>query len=510
MNIDNKSRLEKVIKNIFLGFGSQFILLLLSFINRTIFIKYLGIEYLGINSLFANILFVLNLADLGMSSAMAYSLYKPLYEKDNKKIISLITFFKKIYRYISLGVFLLGISLIPFLDKIVNLESSVEHIYIYYLLYVINSALSYLFVYKTTVIFADQKNYILKKYNILTGIMNFFFQILSVIFFQSFMLYLLSMIATTFYNNYLGAKKSDSLYLSNKNSTINITKEEKKEIFNNVKSMFFYRIAGVILNNTISIFISIFVGTIWVGYYSNYLMLITGITSFTTILISSFQASIGNLIVSTSIDKQYMTFKVINFIGFTIFGIISLILYAFIDSFIELWIGKEYILPYNIVLMIIVYFFVSNTLFAVWLFRDATNIFKRTKNIIIMTTILNIILILILQNYFGLAGIFISPILARLLTNFWYEPYLLVSSYFKSSPKGYFMKILLYIIVFIIFGAINKYIVSMIVINSYFKFILVLLIDGIIIINFYIILFYKSNEMYFLRNRLLVKIKQKI
>lgn len=509
--MESSSKLEAIIKNLFFGVIGQILLILLNFISRTIFIKYLGVEYLGINGLFTNILFVLNLADLGLGTAITYSLYKPLAENDKEKINALIIFFKSIYQKIALVVFIFGIILVPFLDKLVNLEGNIDNIYIYYILYVINSSISYLFVYKTTIIFADQKNYILKKYGIYSSIINFILQCISLIFFESFILYLLSMIFTTFLNNYLGARKAETLYLlKNEKKVMNIIdKKIKKELFSNVKSMFIYRISGVIMNNTTNIFISIFVGTVWVGYYSNYMMLITGIISLTTIIVASVQASIGNLVNTSYIKDQVVIFDYVNFVIFALIGLLSIVFYTFVDIFINFWIGKEFILNNYIVMLITLNFFIPNVLYATWMFRDTTNLLKKTKYVALITAIINICLILLLQDIFKLEGILIAAVIARLMTNFWYEPYLLFKTYFKQNPLIYFKKILIYIIVLLGIGFFNKYLISFVDFTNIISVILGGILDFIFISILYSLVFYKTEEFKYTREKFLEKFVKK-
>lgn len=500
--MENQSRIKATIKNLFFGMMGQILLVILTFISRTIFIRYLGIEYLGINGLFTNILFVLNLADLGLGTAITYSLYRPLSNNDKEKINALVIFFKKIYQKIALAVFIFGIMLLPFLDKLVNLEGDIDNIYIYYILYVINSSISYLFVYKTTIIFADQKNYILKKYNIYSNIINFIFQCMAIIYFQSFILYLLSMVFTTFLNNYLGAKKAEKLYLLDDENRVivEIDKQEKKEIFNNVRSMFIYRISGVIMNNSTNIFISVFIGTIWVGYYSNYIMLITGITALLMIGISSVQASVGNLVNSSYKDKQLIVFKYINFIIYTSVGLISIVFFMFVNKFIYFWLGEKYILNNYTVFLITLNFFIPNVLYATWMFRDTTDLFKKTKYVALITALINICLIFLLEKEFELEGILASIVISRLVTNFWYEPYLLFKEYFKENPIKYFLKTIQYIIVLLCIGTVNKYFMSFIEFESMMSVIVGSIIDLIIISVVYSIIFCKTKEFEYVKN----------
>lgn len=172
----NKSRTKNTARNIIFGLTNQILTLLFNFINRTIFIKVLGTEYLGINGLFSDILMMLSMADLGFGTAMVYSFYKPLAENNRCKIAALITFYKKVYNFIALGVAIIGVALVPFLGYIVNLSKPVPYIRIYYLFFLANTVISYLFVYKASIINADQKNYIISKYQLVINFCSMLFQ----------------------------------------------------------------------------------------------------------------------------------------------------------------------------------------------------------------------------------------------------------------------------------------------------------------------------------------------
>ena len=159
-----ESRTSNSIKNVSASIIYQLLNFILSFVSRSIFIQVLGVGYLGINGLFNDVLSMLNLAELGFGTAMTYSMYKPLAEKDYKTLAGLTQFYKKVYRIIALSIAGIGIILVPFLHNLVNLEQDIPNLEIYYLLFLASNVASYLVTYKTTVMYADQKNYILVKY----------------------------------------------------------------------------------------------------------------------------------------------------------------------------------------------------------------------------------------------------------------------------------------------------------------------------------------------------------
>ena len=305
-----ESRIKKTTKNIFFSFVFQFVTIALVFANRIIFVKILGATYLGINGLFSNILSILSLADLGLNTALMYSLYKPLATDDKKLISKYVNYFGKVYNYIALAVLFLGIFLTPFLKYLVNLPEEVSYIYLYYYLLLINSVISYLFVYKTTILSADQKMYIINKYDTCFQVILFILHVIVLIITKSFALYLTCNIICTLISNLLKVHKTKKLYpyiIELKNEELD--KEERRKIFENVSSSFFYNIGGVIQSNTDNILISVFVGTITVGYFSNYSTIITSITSFVSLIFTSLKASLGSFVVSKDKVKQLDMFN---------------------------------------------------------------------------------------------------------------------------------------------------------------------------------------------------------
>ncbi|MDZ5069584.1 sugar translocase, partial [Clostridium perfringens] len=186
-----QSRIENSIKNISIGLCGQVLNLLLSFINRTIFINTLGEQYLGINGLFSSILSVLSLAELGIGSAIIYNMYKPLADNDNKKIQMLINLYRNLYHIIGIVVGILGMLLIPFLDFVIKGNIDIPNLKIIYILFLSNSVLSYFFAYKRSILIADQKNYLINMYQYLFNIIQIIIQVVILKLTNNFIFYLL-------------------------------------------------------------------------------------------------------------------------------------------------------------------------------------------------------------------------------------------------------------------------------------------------------------------------------
>ena len=166
----SENRTKKAFVNVAFNFANQIVTLVLSFISRTVFIYAFGVEYLGINGLFTDVLGLLSMADLGFNTVMVYSLYQPLAEKDTDKIASLVFFYRKVYIFIAIVVSVVGVAFIPFLPFVVNLEKELKDLNIYYLLSLANVVFSYLWFYKTSILTADQKNYVIVKISMLMNV----------------------------------------------------------------------------------------------------------------------------------------------------------------------------------------------------------------------------------------------------------------------------------------------------------------------------------------------------
>jgi len=499
----SKSRIKNTKKNFSFAFIFQLIKILLTFINRIIFVRILGATYLGINGLFNNILNVLSIADLGITTAMMYSLYKPLSTNDEKKIAAYVNFFKKVYNLIALFIFIVGIAMIPFLKYLVNLPNNVDGIYLYYILMVINTVVTYLFIYKTTLLSADQKMYIISKYDTFFQILLFILQVLILVITKNFALYIISNSLCTILSNIFKVKKTKQLYpYLNKFKDAKLNKIEKNNVFSNVKSLFLYKIGGVIQNDTDNILISIFVGTIAVGYYSNYSMIILTITSFLTTIFVSIKASLGNFINVKEKQEQLEMFKILEILNFWIVGFCSICFMILIPNFIETFFGKEYILHNSVLIFSVLNFYTSNIRQTLWMYRETTGIFNNSiKYVTIITAILNIFLSIILGKFWGLSGIICATIISRIIYAWWKEPKVIFNSYFNVSSRGYFKNYLLRLIYVIFIYFIINFICTYIIIDN---LILKLIINGIITVLLSIVLliipYANNNVMKYVKN----------
>lgn len=488
-------RIENSIRNITTSLVGQFINIALNFITRSIFIKILGTEYLGINGLLTNIISILTLAEMGIGSAIVYSLYKPIAEKDNYKIKGLMNFYNSAYKLIAIVILLLGIGIIPGIPYIV--KSNIEHakIIIIYGLFLINAVSSYVYAYKKSIIIADQKDYILSIYrNIFKIILNIG-QVTILIISKDYIMFLLMQISITLVENIVVAKKSNRMYpLLLEKDNIKLEVGERKEIIKNVKALLYHKIGGVIVNSTDNILISTFVGVRYVGIYSNYSLITGALNLIIGPAFSALTASIGNLNALETKEKSYKTYKLLLFINFWIAGFCSICLLILFNPFISVWIGEEYLFNNYIVLAIVINFYMLTIRRATLVYKDSFGLFWNDRYKPLIESVINVTISVTLAPKFGILGVFIGTFISTLLAPFWIEPYVLYKYGFELSIKDFFKLFIKYTAVILIAAIVTIFSCSFIRGFSWMKLILKIMLCLIIPNIIFTMFFYRQSE----------------
>ncbi|MCR4652988.1 MAG: hypothetical protein K5744_04755 [Eubacterium sp.] len=435
-----QSRLKQSTKNFVSGSVYHVVTMLLNFVSRTVFIHTLGVEYLGMNGIFSDVLNLLTMADLGFSTAMAYSFYKPLAEGDKERITDLVSFYRTIYNFIAFLITVAGLLCVPFLKYIVHTEKEVPHLVIYYLISLAGVICSYLFVYKSTLLTADQKDYMLVRVRTVVSLIVTLAQLLGLLIWKNYILYLLTGVLYQVLCNTLVTWKANRVYPYLKRIRKRKLDDEelKKGIFENMKSVFIYKVSETCFSSTDNILISMLVGTAAVGLYSNYLMLGSKLLLMEQIIFASMTASIGNVVASENDSKRYEVFQELQSLSYIFSGVIVCGYCLLIHDFIYVWIGPEFQLSGLLILAVTLNTYMCCVLQPMWCFRDATGMYKRIKYTMLLGAILNIILSLILGRLLGIAGIIFASAISRVASYVWYEPKLLFREFFGKGCGGYF------------------------------------------------------------------------
>lgn len=507
----DSSRMANSAKNAVYTILNRIVIFLLTFLNRTLFIKYIGIEYFGIDGLFSNIINVLSMADLGLGIAMSYTLYKPLAENDQTRLAALMGFYKKVYNIIAFFIAVIGSALIPFLKYIVNIDREIPYLELIYFIVLMNTVISYLWVYKAAIITADQKGYTATKYNIIFNFLKSIVQCIVIVIFRNYILYLLiGVVFSLFYNLYV-SYVADKIYPFIRQK-VKLQKDECKAIFNNVKATFIYKISSTIVGGIDNIVISIVVGTVAVGYYSNYYMLMFWATQLVVLILNSIIPSVGNVIAKDTSEVRYKVFSTMQMICFWVYSIIIVCFFNVAGEFIEVWLGKEFVLSQAVLVAICLDNYIMGAIRPLWTYRDATGLYQKTKYIMLMSALVNLVLSFVLGNLIGLSGIIFATVLSRFV-HFFYEPVLLFKMYFDRSSRNFFAEFFFNVALTSVLCLAVKYLFSFVELNAILSIILKLIVCFILVNVVYYIQYRNSSSFQYLVDKytnILENIKHKI
>lgn len=416
-------------------------------VERYLFIYFLGIELLGVNSLFASILSILSMTELGVGSAVAYSLYKPIADKDSKKIAGIMCLYRKVYRIIGFVVLGIGIVLLPFIPMMVNTTDNIPFIRVMFFIVLLKTALTYLlYAYSQTFLIASEQKYEVDKTISLFYIITNICEICVLFLIRNFITYLIIEMLCLIGQQYTIYKKAYKQYPDIMCARgVQLKKSEKKEIWKNVYGLSINKFAGAILSSIDNVIISTFISTTVVGIYSNYTMILAAATGIISMVFTSVTANVGRKFADKSISEEH--FYIMFYLNFLICGLSTALFYLLINDFISIMFGKDLVLDNVAVLAITINMLVSYMGQTIQVFKDASGIFWYGKYRPLVTCIMNIVFSIILVKPFGIAGVVIATALSRIFTTVWFDPYLVFKHAFSKGTRRYWATYFLYIFV---------------------------------------------------------------
>lgn len=482
--------------NILTGFGGYVINTLLGYVCRIVFVRCLNADYLGVNGLFTNILSMLSLAELGIGSAIGYALYKPLAEDNKEKITSLMQFYGKAYRIIGIVVATCGLLMIPFLDVIITTPPDIlENIYAIYLLYLFNTSSSYFFSYRSALLTAAQRNYIVLGVNYTITSLQSIIQIPVLLLTHNYMLYLLIQTVGVFINNVAISWIAKKEYpFINSKQVEPLLSDEKKKLFINIKALTVNKLSTLLVNNTDNIVITYLNGLVSVGVASNYTLLSNTLASLVRQLFNSLTASIGNLNALEDENKKYQFFKIFNLANFWIFGWGAIGIALVSGDIVQLCFGQEYVLGISIPLILAVNFYMVGMQNAVYAYKNTMGLFRYGQYLLLVTAAINLILDFILGREWGIFGIYLATAISRLFTNTWYEPYAVFKYGLYKPFKVYVRKYIEYLIVLLFAGFFCYYLCQLCVFSVVINIIMKVVICSVVPNTLFWLLYGRTEE----------------
>lgn len=487
-------RTKNTVRNLFFGVITKIYNIILPFLMRTALIYILGMQYIGLNSLFTSVLSVLNLAELGVGTAMTFSMYRPIAENDKSKICALMRLYKIYYRIIGAVILSVGLLIIPILPILIKKDLPPDiNLNVIYIINLLATVFTYwLFAYKNCLLYAHQRNDVTDKIGYIINTLKYILQILFLFVLKDYYIYIIISLLMNIISNITTAIVVNKMYPEYK-AVGKLPKEEMKIINRRIRDLFTSKIGSVVVDSADTIVISSFLGLTALALYQNYFFILNTIYGFITLITSSSLAGIGNSIIVESSQKNYNDLKKFTFI-FSWLSIFSVCCFlCLFQPFIELWVGKDSLLPFGMVIMFSFYFFIREINAVLNVYKDASGIWHKDRYRPLITAIVNLVLNIVMVNFWGLYGILLSTILSMLIVGMPWITYNVFTEIFHCNPLKYILNILFYAIICICCGAVCVLISSAIKFNNLILTIILRLLVCIIIPNAIMFILYRKS-----------------
>ncbi len=432
-------RVHKSFLNAEVNLLFYFLTLFLAFFSRKIFLDCLGTEFIGLTGTLGNILGYLNLAEFGITASVGYFLFKPLQTNNHQEIQDILSLLGYIYNKIGLIILTGGVIIslfFPFIFANANLDLGI--IYFAFYSFLGSSLIGYFINYRQTLLSADQKNYIVAIYFQSANILRIILQIVLAYYYRNLYVwvgieFLFGIIGCIILNWKIN-KEYPWLHVEKSNGRSLIKKYP--EIITKTKQVFIHKIKDFVLVKSDELFIFLFVSLKMVAFYGNYMIVISKLISLFSSMTGSVGASIGNLVAEGDKNKMMKVFWELTTIQHTVAAILSFALYSFLEPFIAHWLGTEYIMDHRILILLILYIYITNSRQSVDGFNFAHGLYADVWSAW-AELIINVTVTILCGLKWGIIGILIGKLASLVPIIVIWKPYYLFTSGFKKSVTIY-------------------------------------------------------------------------
>jgi O-antigen/teichoic acid export membrane protein len=494
--IMKNERAKNAKRNIIWGTISKIVMLLIPFIVRTIMLKTLGEQYLGLNSLFISILQVLSLTDLGFSSAIVYNMYKPIVEDDGALICALLNLYRKFYRIVGSVIGVIGLCLLPFLDKLISGGYPREiNIYVLYLISLAGTVVSYfMFAYKTALLTAHQRNDVNSNITTVSYILLYIGEIIVLLTTRNYYVYIFLSVISAAIQNILTGIITKRMYPQYVCKGL-LPKKNILELKKQVGALIGHKVGYVVLNSTDNIVISAFIGLSTVAMYGNYYYIYSAVGGFLNIAYYAILAGIGSSMVQENVETNHKQFKLFTLINQWVISWCAVCLISLYQPFMKIWVGEKLMFPMSTVILLVFYFYLGYARRIVNNYKEAGGIWLADVAKPYAEAGVNLITNIVLVQFIGINGVILSSIIAMGLVALPWETHVLFKSYFIKGEKMYYVMIAKSTIIAIITCA-STYMICSFVPNIGIVWFLAKFAICIIVPNIIMVIFYWNNPIF--------------
>lgn len=448
-------RVKKTLKNAEVNLIFYFLSLFLAFFSRKIFLDCLGTEFIGLTGTLNNILGYLNLAELGISGSVGYLLYKPIQHNNKKEITEILSVFGYYYNWIGSIILCIGIGISLFFPWIfANSELGLGIIYFAFISILSSSLIGYFINYRQILLSADQKNYLVAVYFQSANLLKTIIQIVLAYYYKN----LYAWVAIEFLFGIIGCVILN-WKINKEYPWLKTNKRLGRQLWKNypgilkfTRQIFIHKIKDFLLYKSDELFIFLFVSLKMVAFYGNYTIITTKIGQLFSSVLGSMEASVGNLVAEGNKQNVLKVFWEITTIRHFVAGFLCFSIYHFIEPFICIWLGQEYILSHDILILLVATIYIGTSRGSIDMFNATHGLFADTWSAW-TELLLNISITLIGGYYWGIAGILFSKVLTTSSIGLLWKPYYLFHSgfhlkyqiYWKGVIRNYFVSVISFI-----------------------------------------------------------------
>ena len=432
-------RIKNTRRNALWGFLEKGCGILLPFLVRTALIHRLGMAYAGVGGVFTSVLQVLSLAELGLGSAVVYSLYRPLAEDDTGKICALLRFYRNMYRALGTAVLVLGVVLFPFLPRITgaDLPPDVALGWVYGA-YLLHAAAGYfVFPERKALLQSAQRTDAVSRAALLMRLFSFAGQMAALLLSRNYHAYILFLPLSALGDQLLCAFAAKRLYPSYI-CRGSLDASSRRDILEKTKGLFVHRLLGQTRNAADQLFVSAFFGLTAVGMYGNYFYILQSVRSLLDVITFSMSAGVGNSAVSESAEKNYRDLNTFTFLYEALCAVCAACLLCLYQPFMLLWCGENALFSLDTVIAFCVYFYVWTMGDIKSQYADARGLWWKNRFRTACEALANIALNALLARWLGVFGIVIATAISILLVGFPWSTMILFRDFFPGrSPWRY-------------------------------------------------------------------------
>ena len=404
-------RTKNATRNIVFDGALEMMNMLFPFAIRSVMLHYLGTEYLGLNGLFKSLLMFLNLAELGVGSAMVFSMYKPIAEDDTFTICALLRLYRTLYRIIGLAIAAVGLLLMPVLRNLIKGDLPAGmNLYILYLMNLGNTVMTYwLFAYKSSLLQAHQRRDVISKVSLAVRLTEYVLKILILVYTRNYYLYLSVQLLCQLAVNLLTAVCATKMYPRYVPEG-KLPKEKTLDIFRRVRDLFTSKLSATVFDAADTLVISAFMGLTALALYQNYYFIITALRMMLIVVLNACMAGVGNKLVMESKEANYRDLEKISLLFLWVLGVSSSMLLCMYQPFIRVWMGEDNMLAVGLVFCFVVYYYSMGANKLINMFKDAAGIWRVDRWRPLTAALVNLGLNLATVRWLGLYGVLLSSV----------------------------------------------------------------------------------------------------